>query len=90
MISQQLNTVFGDEKMQQPKRETPELEISSRKRNLALKQWDQIQTGMKDASRQSESLGDNAPAACRKMLQKDLQNCMTKNDELGKILGHHS
>ena len=60
----QSNTVFGNEEMQQLKRETLESEISSRKAKLALKQKDQIQAGMKDTFKQLESLGDNAPAAC--------------------------
>ena len=63
-FANQLNAVFGDEKMQQLKRETLESEISLRKAKLALKQWHQIQAGMKDASKQSELFGENASAAC--------------------------
>ena len=63
-FASQSNTVFGDEKMPQLKQETLESEVSLRKPNLALKQWDQIQAGMKGAFKQLESLGDNAPAAC--------------------------
>ena len=70
----QSNTVFGNEEMQQLKRETLESESSLGEVKLALKQWDQIQVGVEDTFKQSESLGDNAPVAHCKMSQNDPQN----------------
>ena len=45
------------------KGETLQLEVSLQEVELALKQWDQTQAGMKDAFKQLESFSDNAPAA---------------------------
>ena len=80
----QSNTAFVDEKMQQLKRETLESEIGLQKTKLASKQEDQLHTGTKDTFKQSESLGENALAARREMLQNDLQNHTTEKDELGE------
>ena len=81
--------MFGDEKTQQSKRETAESEVSLQEVKLAAKQWDQIQAGTKDTFKQLESLGNDALAACRELLQSDPQNQTTKKDEPSKILGHN-